>query len=189
MKETSIDEAVAAISRIPVIPQILEMICRTTHMGFAVVARVTEDKWVACSVRDEIQFGLVPGGELKVDTTICHEIRQSGEAVIINHVEKDEVYYCHATPAMYGFQSYISVPIILQNGNFFGTLCAIDPRPNLLNTPEVISMFKLFSELISFHLGTMEKIETLEKQLAEERENAEHQQKLINKLIKDKSAV
>jgi hypothetical protein len=28
----------------------------------------------SCSVLDEIDFGLKPGGELKVDTTICHEI-------------------------------------------------------------------------------------------------------------------
>ena len=30
---------------------------------------------------------------------------------------------------MYGFKSYISFPIILQTGEFFGTLCAIDPNP------------------------------------------------------------
>ena len=59
-------------------------------MGFAAVARVTNEKWVACIVRDEIAFGLVPGGELKLETTICHEIRQSGEAVIINEVNKND---------------------------------------------------------------------------------------------------
>jgi len=187
--ETSIEAAVEAVSRIPVVPQILEVICRSTHMGFAVIARVTEEKWVACGVRDEIKFGLVPGGELKVDTTICHEIRQSGNAVVIDHVAKDEAYYQHATPAMYGFQSYISVPIILRNGNFFGTLCAIDPKPALLNTPEVIGMFNLFADLISFHLEAVEKIDSLEKQLQEEQEKAGQQKKLINKLINEKSAV
>jgi hypothetical protein len=38
-------------------------------MGFAAVARVTEDRWVACSVLDEIDFGLKPGDELRVETT------------------------------------------------------------------------------------------------------------------------
>jgi hypothetical protein len=41
-----------------------------------------------------------------------------------------------STPAMYGFQSCISMPIILSDGFFFGALCAIDPRPARLNTPE-----------------------------------------------------
>ena len=56
-------------TRIPSpVPTILEVVCRTTGMGFAAVARVTEDRWIACEVHDEIQFGLRPGGELEVET-------------------------------------------------------------------------------------------------------------------------
>jgi GAF domain-containing protein len=53
---------------------------------------------------------------------------------------------------VYGFQSYISVPILREDGSFFGTLCAIDPRPHRVNTPETIGMFKLFAELIALHM-------------------------------------
>ena len=70
-------------------PTILEVVCRTTGMGFSAVARVTEDRWIACAVRDEIAFGLKPGGELKLETTICNEIRQSGQLVVIDHVAED----------------------------------------------------------------------------------------------------
>ena len=124
-----LDADIAAVSRIEAVPTILDVVCRTTGMGFAAVARVTEDRWIACSVRDEIAFGLQPGGELKVETTICHEVRDSREAVIINNVAEDPFYASHPTPALYGFQSYISMPIIMPDGRFFGTLCAIDPRP------------------------------------------------------------
>jgi hypothetical protein len=68
---------VESVSRIEAVPTILEVVCRTTGMRFAAVTRVTEERWIACSVLDEIDFGLGPGGELKVETTICHEIRQS----------------------------------------------------------------------------------------------------------------
>ena len=107
------EQDIAAVSSIKAIPTILDIVCRTTGMRFAAVARVTEDRWIACSVRDDINFGLKPGGELKVETTICHEIRQSGEAVIIDHVSEDAVYACHHTPQIYGLQSYISMPIRL----------------------------------------------------------------------------
>ena len=136
---------VAAIGRIPAVPTILDVVCRTTGMGFAAVARVTEDRWIACGVRDDIGFGLTTGGELPVETTICNEIRQSGEPVIINHADEDIGFFDHQTPVLYGFQSYISMPIILADGTFFGTLCAIDPKPAPLNTPETICMFKLFA--------------------------------------------
>lgn len=153
-----IDADIEAISRIPIIPKLLEIICRATGMGFAAIARVTENKWIACAVRDKISFGMEPGGELELETTICNEIRQSGNAVIIDHVDKDKSYACHPTPAMYGFQSYISMPIILQDGTFFGTLCAIDPKPAKLNNLETIGMFSLFADLISFHLNSAEQI-------------------------------
>src|SRR5712671_5858306 len=98
---------VDAVSRIEAVPRILEVVCRTTGLGFAAVARVTEDRWIACAVRDEIAFGLQPGGELSVETTICNEIRDSGQAVVIDHVAGDELFCRHPTPKMYGFQSYI----------------------------------------------------------------------------------
>jgi signal transduction histidine kinase len=150
------DHDLAAISSIKAIPTILGIVCRTTGMRFAAVARVTEDRWIACSVRDEIDFGLKPGGELKVETTLCHEIRQSGKAVIIDHVSEDAVYASHHTPQIYGLQSYISVPLRRVDGSFFGTLCAIDPAPHVLNTPETIEMFEMFAEVIGFQLSAFD---------------------------------
>jgi transcriptional regulator with XRE-family HTH domain len=147
---------IAAINGLTIVPKLLEIVCRTTGMGFAAIARVTSDKWVACSVRDEITFGMVPGGELKLETTICHQIRQNGKAVIIDEVSKDKTFCNDPIPILYGFQSYISVPILRQDGSFFGTLCAIDPKPAKVNNPEVIGLFTLFTELISFHLNLME---------------------------------
>ncbi len=147
------------VRQIPIIPTMLEVICRTTGMGFAAVARVTDDRWLACNVRDEINFGLAEGGELKIETTICNEIRDNLKAVIINHVDEDNHYLNHHTPKTYGFQSYISFPIILKNGDFFGTLCAIDPKPAQLNNPKIIGMFSLFVELLSFHLQSVELME------------------------------
>ena len=150
-----------AVQRIDAVPRILEVICRTTGMGFSDIARVTENRWVCCAVRDEIKFGLEPGGELKVETTICDEIRKGGEAVVIDEVKIDEAFSGHPTPAVYGFQSYISMPIVLSDGSFFGTLCAIDPHPAKLKNPQTIGMFKLFSELISAHLNAVERLERI----------------------------
>ncbi len=75
-----LNEDLAAVQAIDVIPAILDIVCRTTGMGFAAIARVTEDRWIACAVRDEIGFGLKAGGKLKVETTICHEVRQGRQS-------------------------------------------------------------------------------------------------------------
>ncbi|WP_265441302.1 GAF domain-containing protein [Bradyrhizobium sp. SEMIA] len=130
-------------------------------------------------IASDLAFGLKPGDELKIESTICHEIRQSREAVIIDNVSEDSEYCNHHTPAQYGFQSYISVPIVLPDGSFFGTLCAIDPKTRKLNTPEVVGMFKLFPELIAAHLDAAERMELTESKLAAERKNAELREQFI----------
>lgn len=170
---------IAKVSGIAAVSTILDVVSRTTGMGFTAVARVTEDRWITCASRDELAFGLKPGDELKVETTICHEIRQSREAVVIDNVSEDAAYCAHHTPTQYGFQSYISVPIILPDGSFFGTLCAIDPKPRKLRTPEVIGMFKLFAELIASHLDAAERVELIENRLALEQRNAELREQFI----------
>lgn len=172
-------DAVASIERIAAVPTILDTVCRITGMGFAAVARVTEDRWVACAVKDDIAFGLAPGGELEVGTTICSEIRASGHGVVIDHVAADDAFREHHTPALYGFQSYISVPITLPDGTFFGTLCAIDPRPARLDNPETLGMFRMFADLIAFHLDAQARIERSEANLLDERKTAELREQFI----------
>ena len=198
MLEDNFKQDIINIENITIVPTILNVICQTTGMGFAAIARVTEDRWITCSVQDNVAFGLKPGDELMIKTTICNEIRQNPRAVIIDNVSEDKDYHDHHTPAMYNLQSYISVPIIRQDGTFFGTLCAIDPKPNSLKEFKVREMFNLFAELISFHLTSIEqsaenkkflqeKINLLEKTESEKREvqkqNSDIEKTLIQKNI------
>ena len=176
--ESSAADDVAAVAKIDAVATILEVVCRTTGLGFAAVARVTEDRWIACAVRDGIEFGLRPGGELRIETTICSEIRDSGRLVAIDHAAEDETFCGHPAPKMYGFQSYISVPIY-RDGRVFGTLCALDPRPARLNTPGIIGMFRLFADLIGFHLDAQERLTASEAALLDERQSAELREQFI----------
>lgn len=167
------------MNQIPIVSQLLDVICRTTGMGFAAIARVTEDHWVTCTTKDDIDFGLKPGDELELETTICNEVRKNNDPVFIDHVAKDDIYKIHPTPLKYGFQSYISVPIVKKDGSFFGTLCAIDLKPAKVETPEVRGMFKLFSDLISFHLSAIEEMNTTKNKLSEELNNTELREQFI----------
>ena len=172
------------VAQIPVVENMLDVICRLTGMGFAAIARVTDETWLACYVRDDISFGLKPGGELMLETTICNEIRESRTPVVIDHVNEDPAFKCHHTPAMYGFQSYISYPIIRRDGSFFGTLCAIDPAPKKLKNPAIMGMFSLFADLISFHLHAVEQLEASAQSLRQERDfNIRLEQKIKERTL------
>lgn len=161
---------VERIQNIPAVPTILDVVCRATGMGFAAVARVTEERWVACQVLDNIDFGLEPGGELKVETTLCHEVRGMREVIAFDDALEHPEYCNHQTPKLYGLRSYISVPIILSDGSFFGTLCAIDPKPAKVDNPQIRGTFMLFAELIAHHIDSTRRLDAAESDLAFERD-------------------
>ncbi|WP_158801512.1 GAF domain-containing sensor histidine kinase [Acidisoma sp. L85] len=171
--------AIAASARIDALPVILDVICRTTGMGFVAVARVTDDRWIACDLLDRINFGLKPGGELKIETTICSEIRRDAEPVVTDHVDLDPRHGQHHTPRLYGFQSYISMPIVRADGSMFGALCAIDPQPRRLSASATVAMFKAFSDLIASHLDAQDDSDARDKELTDQRHNAELREQFI----------
>lgn len=128
---------VAALLELPALPALLELASRLTGMRFVAVARVTAERWTACAVHDLLGFGLQPGQDLVLETTICDEIRQHHHTVQFDHASADPVFSTHPTPAMYGFESYLSVPMFRRDGSLFGTLCALDPNPSQLDAVSV----------------------------------------------------
>jgi signal transduction histidine kinase len=177
--EEAIARDVAAVGRISAVPSLLKIICQNTGMGFAAVARVTDGTWTACAVEDTIQFGLLPGGQLKVETTLCMESRAARLPVVIDHASTDPVYRDHHTPRLYNIQSYISVPIIYTNGEYFGNLCAIDPRPANVSDPRTVAMFTAFADLIARQLENEDRQERAEVALQSERATAELREQFI----------
>lgn len=157
---------ISTIAKVEAVPLILNMVKHVTGMRFAAIARVTETKWVACAVDDSIDFGLMPGGELVLETTICHEIRQHHKPVIFKHASEHPVYSTHHTPRTYGLESYVSIPIIRTNGDFFGTLCAIDEVPACFDEDAVCKTLTLFAQLIAVQLDVLADLEAKTIELA-----------------------
>ena len=132
---------------------ILREACRITRMGFAAVARVTEDRWIACQVEDRIEFGLDPGEELEIKKTICADVRDCGRAIVIDHVGADPEWRTHPVPTIYGFESYASLPIVLLDGSFYGTLCAIDPEPRVLSAHDTVAALRALANRVAVILS------------------------------------
>lgn len=158
--------AIAEIERISAVPQILETVAHITGSRFTAVARVTDTGWVACATYDTLGFGLKPGGQLELESTICHEIRLSPKPVIFSHASQHPVYAHHHTPKLYGLESYVSVPIFRRGGGFFGTLCAIDSAPANFDEAHILKSLELFALLIGNSLETEEKLQQAATELS-----------------------
>jgi GAF domain-containing protein len=121
---------------------ILRQICEETRMGFSAIAGVTEKQWIACQIEDRIGFGLSPGEELNICETICDEIRETGQAVLFDDASDDIKWSRHPVPVIYGIRSHCSFPVYLEDGSFFGTLCAIDPEPREVSDEAMVGCFR-----------------------------------------------
>jgi signal transduction histidine kinase len=179
MTSVVFSQDIEAVRRIEAVPVILSMVKHLTGMRFAAVARVTDQNWVACAVDDSIDFGLKPGGELVLESTICHEIRQHRTPVIFGHASAHPVFSLHHTPRTYGLESYISIPIIKANGEFFGTLCAIDSVPANLDEPAIAKTLTLFAQLIAMSLDTQNHLEITKAALVDAKETGRLREQFI----------
>lgn len=184
-KQHDFQHDIDAISHSETVPTLLETVILATGMGFAAVARVTTTRWVTCRAVDHISFGLTPGDELDVESTLCHEVRQYDREIVIDDVHSDPVYANHHCPSRYAFRSYISVPIRRADGSFFGTLCAIDPESRTLKEDRILSMFRLFAKMIGEILDADEALLQSQNELTQERTLADVQEQFIAILAHD----
>src|ERR1700679_2462536 len=100
--------AVAAIARIDAVPTLLKVLCEMSGMPVAVVARVTDKTWTACAVKDDADFGLKPGMELPVNTTLCFDSHASRVPIVIEHASADPRYRRQGAPKRHQIESYVS---------------------------------------------------------------------------------
>ena len=174
-----VETDIATINRISAVPAILQVISEMTEMRFAAVARVTPTSWTACAVLDNLGFGLKPGGELDLVSTLCFETLGSHQPIIIDNVSEDPLYHDHHTPKIYHFESYITIPVFRTDGSFFGTICALDPEPAQLKSSTIQTTMESFARLLSLQLDAEENLQRTETALLLERETAELREQFI----------
>lgn len=174
-----IEKDIQTIQSIEAVPHIMKMLSDATGLRFICIARVTDEKWTTCAVLDQVNFNLHPGDELDISTTFCIQVKRSTQPIVIEHALKDDHYSKSEIPIMYGFESYFSFPIYNKNGDFFGTLCGLDPLPIKLKTVEIQQQIKSFADLISRQIEVDERLITAQSELFNEKAATKLQEQYI----------
>ncbi|KAB7762910.1 GAF domain-containing sensor histidine kinase [Xanthomonas maliensis] len=149
---------VALVGQLSSVPDVLTIFARLTDMRFTAVARVTETRWITCRVRDDLSFGLQPGDELPLATTFCDSVRSAGQPIFFGHASEHPTYRDHPVPKLYGFESYVSVPIRFDDGSVFGTLCALDTEPRALD-PVQVEKVELLAQVLAKQIQAEQRAE------------------------------
>lgn len=170
MSDSCFATDISSIRQMESIPLILKMVKATTGLRFAAVARVTESRWVACAVDDDVGLELDVGSERVSAQTLCDQVRQMRRSLVYGKgfYELTQSDYPVCAPSdIPSAHSHISIPIITADGQFFGTLCALDTASVVLNEQSVVNTLELFAQLIASNLDLHNRLERSETQLGE----------------------
>ena len=145
-------EEIFLIAEIEAMSNVLESATRLTGMRFAAISHMTETHWTACAVRDELQFSINVGDSLDIEKTLCGALRINPRPIIIESISNDSDCLGHDFPKLYGFESFVSLPIVFLDGSLFGSLCMLDYLPKRNDDPRVVDILTGIVRLFSIAL-------------------------------------
>ena len=167
------------VARIEAVPTILGAVRHITDMGFVVITRTTEDRWIACETLDTDGVGLRPGDVLDIDRTICGDVQDHRAPVVIDSVRTDPRYANDEAAMNADFESFLSFPIILKDGSVFGTLCAFDPKPRILQGTPIVATLGFFADLLAAQIDDAAQLSDTQQTLRDEKTIAELREQFI----------
>lgn len=92
---------------------------------------------------------IIPDGVNKpIEESYCNIVVNKREPVFISDTTNNDLVKDLAVTKEFKIGSYIGVPIMLEDGSVFGTLCALDPKPNMLKKQD-IHVLELYASFIS----------------------------------------
>jgi signal transduction histidine kinase len=174
-----ISKTVSAIGRLDAVPTLLAVLRDITGMRFAAVTRVRDEAWTVCAVQDGLGLGIEAGAPFVLKTNLALESESTRAPLIVEHASTDARYRTEAGSDVYRIEGYISVPIFVANGRYFGTLCAFDPHPMTIAGLKVLSMFTRFAALIASQLELLLEKEDQHMALLDERAEGELREQFI----------
>ena len=167
------------VGRIDSVPKILGAVKHITGMGFVVITRTTDTRWIACKTLDTNGVGLRPGDVLDIDRTICGDAQDHRSPVVIDRVSSDPRYAGSVAARSADFESFLSFPIILKNGSVFGTLCAFDPEPRPLQGTSIVETLGFFADLLAAQIDDAAQLSDTRRILRDEKATAELREQFI----------
>lgn len=105
---------------------LLEVLAQTFEMGLWVVARTNGDSWTVLAKHGDA-YPLVLGDSLRWSDSVCSRMVKPGAPHVVPDLSAVPDFASAPFAKRFGVGSYIGLPIVLGNGEIFGTLCAIDP--------------------------------------------------------------
>jgi diguanylate cyclase len=123
---------------------LLELANKFFHDKMIYLGKTSKNAFSILKLKENnVNCGLIEGMTIHLNESICQFVINSKNPVLINNIKIDERAKRISVVSEANISSYIGVPIILKNGEVFGTLCAIDSKTSNFNEDEVKTLENL----------------------------------------------
>lgn len=130
------------------IDQSLRLLADIAGIGLTMLHRLEGDDLVVSHVCDRIGLGVSPPLVVPRSATFCDTVLASLSPLLVPDADADPVRRLLPGKQMVGTRTYVGVPIVLGDGQPFGTLCAHDRRVLRLGDAEIAAM-RVLARLIA----------------------------------------
>lgn len=140
------------------------------RLGFQLwmVTRTEGDDWIVLAAQDR-GYGVEPGQVFRWRDSYCSRMVKGEGPNIAPDASKVAAYIDAPINGQIPIGAYIGLPLVRANGDFFGTLCAVDPEPQPVSICEELPLIRHHARL----LNTILDLDFSLQEVARQKERAE----------------
>jgi len=146
--------------------EVLAFLHRRLGFDLWMVTRTHGDDWIVLQSEDH-GYGVEPGTVFRWADSFCSEMVKGNAPRIAPRSELVAAYAAAPIGHQVRINAYVGVPLVHADGSLFGTLCAIDPSPQLesiVDEQELVELLgSMLSTILQAELKTTEGIRRSEK--------------------------
>jgi diguanylate cyclase (GGDEF)-like protein len=136
---------------------VLEFLRRRLGFRLWMITRTRGDDMIILQAEDH-GYGIVPGTILRWADSLCFEMMQGHGPRIAPDASVVPAYAASPAARRIPISAYVGVPLTNADGSLFGTLCALDPKPQPASIVKDQDMIELFAGMLSSILNAELKI-------------------------------
>ena len=137
----------------------LHSIMQMCQMRSACVAEIRDGIVSLIAASDNGGCGLKTGLSLPLHETFCQYVDVDDGPLIVSDAANDTRVVDVVARRMLNIGAYVSVPLMLSDGRYYGTLCVLDPLPRDIQ-PDHIALLRIFARQIAAIIESMQQFQS-----------------------------
>ncbi|WP_456276072.1 GAF domain-containing SpoIIE family protein phosphatase [Bacillus sp. AK128] len=176
--------------------QVFQLLNETVPARTFFIATTSNEQFTILEMFNHEGGCTIPDGfSASLEKSYCSMVVKAAKPLLISDTAESHLVRDMDVTSVFSIGSYLGVPIFLDNGKIFGTLCALDPMPNQLEDRHT-KILEGFAKLIANSIELEQSIKLLRKheiqtetefQLAQKVQKSLFSKPLLNEKIKIES--